>query len=69
MIVNERRQLDLKQVKAVTNSVLKEEYSLGFVLVELVQVFTEFSNGVIVLLSESGHGLFVLNVSLFQVSP
>lgn len=41
---------------------------LGLVLVEDVELFAQLSNRVVVLLPEVGHGLFVLNVGLFQVT-
>ena len=40
---------------------------LGFVLIQLVQLFAHFGDGVIMLLSQGRHGLLVLNISLFQV--
>lgn len=43
-------------------------YSLGFGLVQDVQLLTHLSDGVVVLLAQVGHGLFMLDVGLFQVT-
>ena len=40
----------------------------GLSLVQLVHLFAKLGNGVVVLLPECGHGLFVLQVGLFQVA-
>lgn len=45
------------------------EYSLGFEFVELIDLFTHFGNGVVVLLPEVGEGGLVLDVGFLEVPP